>query len=86
MLIVQNKNGRNKRYSLENLDLLYCLDIQTKVLLDKNITNVMNSVLNAARLLEAKSDSVVESAKPSKNSIDYASVPNWDGIYCSRVK
>ena len=62
MLIVQNKNGRNKRYSLETLDLLYNLDIQTKVLLDKKITNVMNSVLNAARLLEAKSDSVVESA------------------------
>ena len=62
MLIVQNKNGRNKRSSLETLDLLYNLDIQTKVLLDKKITNVMNSVLNAARLLEAKSDSVVESA------------------------
>ena len=54
MLIVQNKNGRNKRYSLETLDLLYNLDIQTKVLLDKKITNVMNSDLNAARLLEAK--------------------------------
>ena len=62
MLIVQNKNGRNKRYSLETLDLLYNLDIQTKVWLDKKFTNVMNSVLNATRLLEAKSDSVVESA------------------------